>query len=330
MTWPTGAVETRAHEINDDGSDTVGTIVDATDANWSYDLLERIQVKVGPDSDPATAPSHEGRLKALEALDPLLNPLTTLGDTLYGDATGTPVRLAIGTAGQIYTVVAGLPAWADAPAGGSASAITAPGDLEYGAAGSGTPTALPIGGAGQLLGIVGGLPAWLTPNYIPAPGTPQQGDVLYFDGATWTRLGAGISGQFLKTLGPSTNPVWGDISVSPPGSAIAAPAGAAQGDLLRYDGTNWVPLVPGTSGFFLKTNGSGADPTWAAPATGMANPLTTLADLIVAGVGGAPGRLGIGTAGQVLTVSAGAPAWVTPTGGAAPPDYATVLFFGGD
>ena len=45
------------------------------------------------------------------------NPLTTLGDTIRGGASGTPERLAVGAEGQVQTVVGGVPAWA--PAGGA-------------------------------------------------------------------------------------------------------------------------------------------------------------------------------------------------------------------
>lgn len=48
---------------------------------------------------------------------------------------------------------------------------------------------------------------------------------------------------------------------------------------------------------------------------GMTNPMTTLGDIITGGTAGAPQRLGIGTAGQVLTVTSGAPAWAAPSGG---------------
>ena len=41
-----------------------------------------------------------------------------------------------------------------------------------------------------------------------------QGDILYRDGSGLQRLGAGTSGQFLKTQGSGANPVWGDL-VSP-------------------------------------------------------------------------------------------------------------------
>jgi hypothetical protein len=43
----------------------------------------------------------------------------------------------------------------------------------------------------------------------------------------------------------------------------------------------------------------------------MSNPMTTAGDLITGGASGAPGRLGVGSNGQVLTVTAGAPAWAT-------------------
>ena len=35
-----------------------------------------------------------------------------------------------------------------------------------------------------------------------------QGDILYLDGSGLAKLGAGTSGQFLKTQGASANPVW--------------------------------------------------------------------------------------------------------------------------
>ena len=36
----------------------------------------------------------------------------------------------------------------------------------------------------------------------------------------------------------------------------------AQGDILYYNGSNYVRLAAGTSGYFLKTQGSGANPVW--------------------------------------------------------------------
>lgn len=42
---------------------------------------------------------------------------------------------------------------------------------------------------------------------------------------------------------------------------------AAQGDILYRDAAGWARLAAGTSGNYLKTQGSGANPTWAAVAT---------------------------------------------------------------
>ena len=41
----------------------------------------------------------------------------------------------------------------------------------------------------------------------------------------------------------------------------------AQGDILYFNGTNWVNLPAGTSGYFLKTQGAGANPVWVAGAS---------------------------------------------------------------
>jgi hypothetical protein len=49
--------------------------------------------------------------------------------------------------------------------------------------------------------------------------------------------------------------------------------------------------------------------------TGMTNPMTTTGDVIYSSSGSTPARLGIGTAGQVLTVAGGVPSWATPAGG---------------
>jgi len=39
----------------------------------------------------------------------------------------------------------------------------------------------------------------------------------------------------------------------------------AQGDVIYYNGAAWADLAAGTSGQFLKTQGAGANPTWALP-----------------------------------------------------------------
>ena len=44
--------------------------------------------------------------------------------------------------------------------------------------------------------------------------------------------------------------------------------GNEQGDVAFNDGTNWTTLAPGTSGYFLKTQGASANPVWAEPTGG--------------------------------------------------------------
>jgi hypothetical protein len=49
--------------------------------------------------------------------------------------------------------------------------------------------------------------------------------------------------------------------------------------------------------------------------TGMTNPMTTTGDVIYSSPGSTPVRLGIGSTGNVLTVSGGVPVWSAPAGG---------------
>lgn len=48
--------------------------------------------------------------------------------------------------------------------------------------------------------------------------------------------------------------------------------------------------------------------------SGMTNPMTTTGDIIYSSSGSTPARLGIGTAGQVLSVTSGLPAWAASSG----------------
>jgi hypothetical protein len=72
--------------------------------------------------------------------------------------------------------------------------------------------------------------------------------------------------------------------------------------------------LPGPTSEGLVLTRIGNALAWAI-ATGFANPMTAAGDIIFGGANGAATRLGAGTAGQVLTMVAGAPAWVTPSGG---------------
>jgi hypothetical protein len=52
----------------------------------------------------------------------MTNPMTTTGDIIYSSPGSTPVRLGIGSTGNVLTVAAGVPSWA-APAGGGGKVL---------------------------------------------------------------------------------------------------------------------------------------------------------------------------------------------------------------
>lgn len=58
----------------------------------------------------------------------------------------------------------------------------------------------------------------------------------------------------------------------------------------------------------------------------VSNPMTSLGDIIAAGAAGAPGRLAIGSGGQVLTVTGGVPAWAAAAAGAVAPDNGNQVY----
>ena len=80
--------------------------------------------------------------------------------------------------------------------------------------------------------------------------------------------------------------------------------------------TSLADLKGGTTGQVLKKNSNtDMDFVWSADSAGMTNPMTTTGDTIYSSSGSTPARLGIGSTGQVLTVSGGVPVWSTPAAG---------------
>ena len=67
-------------------------------------------------------------------------------------------------------------------------------------------------------------------------GSAAQGDLLYRGAAGWERLGAGASGQYLKTQGASANPIWATVTAGGTGDVVG-PAASVDGELALFDGT---------------------------------------------------------------------------------------------
>jgi hypothetical protein len=186
----------------------------------------------------------------------MTNPMTTSQDLIVGGASGTPVRLAIGTNGYVLTAVAGAVAWAVAT--GFANPMTSSGDIIYGGA-SGVATRLAAGTNGHVLTLAGGVPSWAANAGMVNPMT-ASGDVIY-GGASGvpTRLAAGTNGYVL-TLTAGV-PTW-----------AAAAAGmtnpmTTSGDII-YGGASGTPtrLAAGSNGQVL-TLAAGV-PSWAAASGG--------------------------------------------------------------
>jgi len=79
-------------------------------------------------------------------------------------------------------------------------------------------------------------------------------DVVSYNGSSYICILASTGNL------PTNATYWSLMAQS--GTDITSIAGLAQGDVLYYNGTSWVRLGAGTSGQYLKTNGTGANPSW--------------------------------------------------------------------
>lgn len=77
--------------------------------------------------------------------------------------------------------------------------------------------------------------------------------------------------------------------------------GDAQGQILYHNGTNWVSLAAGTSGYYLKTQGVGANPKWDFPTIGS---LTEATSSVLTITGGTNALWGSGATIQVKKADA--------------------------
>jgi len=154
------------------------------------------------------------------------------------------------------------------------------------------------------------------------------GDMIYENATPAAARLAGTTSatkQFLTQTGTgslSAAPAWGTISAgdvptlnqSTTGNAATATLASA-----LKSATTTVSVssatAPATGQVLTATNSTTA--TWQNASTGFANPMNSSGDMIYGGTAGAATRLAKGTNGQVLTLTAGLPAWATSAAGAA-------------
>lgn len=95
-----------------------------------------------------------------------------------------------------------------------------------------------------------------------------------------------------------------------------------RGNKFGINGAIGISSTGNTSNVLLDSNHNSPSGTFSLPASSytldpasppLSNPMTTAGDIIKGGASGAAARLGIGSSGQVLTVSGGAPVWSTPS-----------------
>ena len=113
--------------------------------------------------------------------------------------------------------------------------------------------------------IATGNDARFSDKRAPTISTETSGDVMYFNGTNWVRLGKGTAAQVLTMNGGATFPEW-----AAGGGTSNVSDSFAKGDLLIGNGaTGWKKLqANAASGKVLTGAGANADPTWETPADG--------------------------------------------------------------
>lgn len=234
------------------------------------------------------------------------------GEIVYSSATNTLRGLTIGSTGQVLTVSAGQPAWQTitsvgtittgvwngsaigATFGGTAQSTYTTGDVLYSSSAN-TLSKRSIGSTGQVFTVSGGVPIWAD---ITSVGTIATG--------TWqgTAIGAIYGGT------AQTSWTTGDLLYASASNTLAKRAIGSTGQALVVSGglPTWASIT---------TLGTIATGVWQGTQVGAIYGGTgqtsyTTGDLLYASTTNVLSKLAAGSAGQVLTMVSGAPAWAQP------------------
>ena len=135
-----------------------------------------------------------------------------------------------------------------------------------------------------------------------------KGNLQWYDGAEWSTLETGTLNQVL-VMGLGSTPDWKTLVVS--GSDLFEYTGtAADGDILWYNGTNWVLLNKGTNNQVLSLNSS-RELYWRTISEGFSYTGTVVrGDILYYGSGSQWHLLNKGSSGQILEQGSNDPHWV--------------------
>ena len=263
------------------------------------------------------------------------------GKIIYGDSSGDPAALAVGSANYVLTSDGTDISWSASGAGditavGVTSPITGGGtsgavtiaiqDASTSAKGaasfssdnfSASSGAITIKDAGVANAELANMAANTVKvrdansSGVPSDKALATTQILIGDGTGFTA--AALSGDVTMTNAGAVT-----IAANSVDGTMIAIGSDAQGDVMYYNGTNWARLGYGTDGHFLKTQGASANPAWAAAggSGGLASVQTFTssgtwtkpADITSVRVevrGGGAGGGGIGTTSGVMAAGGG-------------------------
>lgn len=171
---------------------------------------------------------------------------------------GTAYSVLVGDYGHLVTFNNASPIAVSLPAATTSAGFN-PFNFYAKTIGAGTATLTPVSGT------INGAASLAIPTgnsyFIIADGTNWQ--VIAFPAGGGGTVNAGLSGSvaYYATTGPA-------VSGETLSALLDNSLGSAQGSVIYRDSTFWNVLTPGTSGFFLQTQGPVSNPTWAAASGG--------------------------------------------------------------
>jgi hypothetical protein len=262
----------------------------------------------------------------------------TANGVLYGDGTNPLAVTAAGTTGQVLVGnTSGAPSWATLSSStvSSFSAGTTgltPNTATTGAVTLGGTLDVDNGGTGQTTYTNGqlliGNTTGNTLTKATLTGTASQVNVTNGAGSITLSLPATINVNTSGSAATLTTPraIYGNNF---DGSAaltqiIASTYGGTGNGFTKFSGPTTSEktfTLPNATATILTTNAAvtiaqgGTGATTSTAAFDALSPTTTVGDIIYEATGPTATRLGIGTTGQVLTVSGGIPSWQTPSSG---------------